>query len=353
MTTLESKHTLFDSVEQMLAPETLSKLLAKPVTQIENQPMNAHSGLAGGQLSYVDTNVRRLVLKRMSINSDWIMRVTEDHQGRSTRLWEYGLLDELLPNVEHKIIASSHDGEGWALLMEDLTGKFFTWENFTPEFVHVVLDALARIHATFWNDPRLQNSQLGLGGAATYLNFYFQSKDHTGDEYGPIPNWCRDGWKAMPELLDAKIFQQMIDLHEHPASLLNAIKRYSFTMLHGDYRAENLAHNGKPVAIDWQQAKCSLMTIDLAWITKHGYIQNAMSEEDAIAYYRSRLESHLGQSFDDTDWQAMVALGYALDALSSTCLFAAFYKMNGEADEYSKNLVLRQGQKVIDVLRWL
>lgn len=353
MSNLEPKHAIFDTSEEMLSPQTLSKLCRVPVTRVEIQPMHGHSGLAGGQLSYVDTDAGRFVLKRMSITSDWIMRVTEDHQGRSVRLWQYGLLDQLSPNVEHTIIAAARDGEGWAILMEDLSGKFFTRETFAPEFVPVVLDGLAKIHATFWNDPRLQAPRLGLGNAATYLNFYFRSQNHTGDTWGLIPLWCRDGWKSLPELLDAETFQQMIDLHQHPAPLLNAIKRYPFTLLHGDYRAENLAHNGCLAAIDWQQAKCSLMTIDLAWITKHGYIQDVMSEEKAIAYYRSRLESHLGQSFDDTDWQAMVALGYAMDALSSACLFANFYTINGGADEFSRKLVLHLGQKVMALRHWL
>lgn len=95
------------------------------------------------------------------------------------------------------------------------------------------------------------------------------------------------------------------------------------------------------------------MTIDLAWITKHGYVQNVMSEEEAISYYRNRLETHLKKQFDDVDWQAMVDLGYAVDALSSTCLFANFYRMNGDADEWDRRLVQRQGQIVMDALRWL
>jgi len=48
MSKLKSKYTLFDSLEQLLAPETLSKLLSKPVTRVEVQPME-HGGLAGSQ----------------------------------------------------------------------------------------------------------------------------------------------------------------------------------------------------------------------------------------------------------------------------------------------------------------
>ena len=68
-------------------------------------------------------------------------------------------------------------------------------------------------------------------------------------------------------------------------------------------------------SLDWQRAACCLMTIDLPWFTKHGNVQDAMSEEGALLYYRDRLEVHLWQRFNDQDWQVMVALGYAVDAL--------------------------------------
>ena len=57
MSNLEPKYSVFDSVEQMLAPNALSESLSKPVTYVDVYPMNGHSGLAGGQLSYVDTNM--------------------------------------------------------------------------------------------------------------------------------------------------------------------------------------------------------------------------------------------------------------------------------------------------------
>jgi hypothetical protein len=73
MSNLEPKYTFFDSVEQMLAPESLGKVLSQPITHVEVQPMTGHSGLAGGKLSYVNTDAGQHVLKRMSITSDWVM----------------------------------------------------------------------------------------------------------------------------------------------------------------------------------------------------------------------------------------------------------------------------------------
>ncbi len=115
ITNLESQYTLFDSVGQMLTPQILSELLSKPVTHVNCKPMSGHSGLAGGQLEYVETNVGRFVLKRMSIASDWIMFASDDQLCRSVTLWQYGILDQVLPHLEHKITACAHDSDNWGL----------------------------------------------------------------------------------------------------------------------------------------------------------------------------------------------------------------------------------------------
>jgi hypothetical protein len=144
---IEAKHDLFDSVEEMLSPETLSKLLSKPVSRVECQPMNGHSGLAGGQISYVDTNIGRMVLKQMSVRYDWMMFSSEDHQCRSVALWQYGLLDQIHPQVEHEIIGCARDGEGWAILMNDLTGCVYSWDKPIPLNRYLSFSIL-------WQNPR-------------------------------------------------------------------------------------------------------------------------------------------------------------------------------------------------------
>ena len=57
MKLIEKTHKLFDSVEEMLAPETLSDLLTRPVTDVDCPPITKHGGVAGSKLGYVDTNV--------------------------------------------------------------------------------------------------------------------------------------------------------------------------------------------------------------------------------------------------------------------------------------------------------
>jgi hypothetical protein len=356
MSNFEPKYSIFGSVEQMLVPEAFSKLLGKPVTHVIHHPMDGHSGLAGGQLSYVETNAGRCVLKQMSTSTDWLMYSTDDHKCRAVRLWQYGLLDQLCRHFDHKIVAASRDGDGWAMLMEDLTGNVFQWDKpFPPKLLPVFLDALARTHALFWNDPRLKDPRLGLGDATSYLKPVSRAKKNTDTTKGVIPEWLRVGWESLKNLIDATTYSQMLAFLENPQPLLDALSRYPSTLLHGDFRSENLGYSEKPIILDWQWAACSLMTIDLPWLTKHGNVQSVMSEEDALYYYRERLEAHLGQRFDDQYWQAMVALGYAVDALRWTGFAGFFYQeeQDPEGRAWAKNSAEIHGLRVMDALRWL
>ena len=186
----------------------------------------------------------------------------------------------------------------------------------------VFLDRLARLHAAFWNDPRLPDPRLGLCDPAQLLDQSSlpMAQKHTNLSMGVIPEWVRGGWEVMEELLDPDIFMHLKSLIEDPQPLFEALSRYPYTLLHGDYRAENLAHPDRPVAFDWQEATRSLMTIDLAWFAKQGFVQEAMGQAQAIGFYRNDLEQYLNRRFDDasgkpwliwdTSWMPCVRLAF-------------------------------------------
>jgi hypothetical protein len=353
------RHHIFTDLAEMLAPETLSEILSKPVEWVECAALNGHGGLAGGMLDYVDTNVGRFVLKRMHLDSDYIMFISNDHQGRAVRLWQYGLLDRLLPHLEHKILACSQDHDGWAILMHDLSGKVYTWDKAMPvKLVPAFLDALARLHSIFWADPLLNDERLGLCDSAGLLEqtSLELAQGQLDQSKGVLPDWIVGGWEVMKELLDPQVFELMSSLEEDPLPLVKALRRYPYTLLHGDYRAENLAYvNGYPVALDWQNAGCSLMTIDLIWFTKHGYVCDTFGQDQAINYYRQRLEAYLGKRFDEMEWLAMIGLGYLVDALRSLCFTAYWYKHTDNPQHRRWNLkdVKKRSQYAKEAMRWL
>jgi hypothetical protein len=355
MSILEPKHALFGSIEQMLAPECLSKLVSQPITSVDCQPINGHSGLAGSKLIYVDTNVGRFVLKQMSMDTDYIMFASDDQLCRSATLWQYGLLDQLRPHMEHKILACCRDDDGWGILMEDLTGHLYYGDQLSPpEQIPVFLDILARFHAKFWNDHRLKDKRLGLCTPAVFLEIFLLPlrEKHKNLSMGVIPDWIRGGWEVLGELLDPDTVEQITNILNDPKPLLEALNRYPFTLLHGDCRAANLAYLESPVILDWQQAAYSIVTIDLAWFAES---DRGMEIDQLNACYRKCLEVHLGHQLDDRDWQAMLILGYAVNALRTIGFFAFFYRSdeNLETKSNDESIVKQQGQHVMDFIRWL
>lgn len=356
---IEPVYPLHTSLDELLAPESLSKLLSKPVTRVKRSPMDGHSGLAGGLLDYVDTDAGRLVLKRMSLEHDWIMLTSQDTQCRAVRLWQYGLLDRLHPHLEHGILACAQEDHAWAMLMDDLTGRFFAWDKPIPtRLIPVFLDRLARLHAIFWNDPGLKDARLGLCDSANLLDQTSPrlAREQVGDQLGVIPGWIAAGWQVMEELLDPDVFLLLTSLSDNPAPLASALDRFPVTLLHGDYRSENLAHldPDRLVFIDWQEATYSLMTIDLTWFLTW-VIRNIEAHEQAIRYYRQRLETYLGFPFADADWQAMIELGSLMEALRSTC-FLAYWSAHGDIPENrhrDRRTVKLRNQQVHLAMRWL
>lgn len=358
MTTLKPKSTVFDNLEEMLAPETLSALLAKPVTHVECASPEVW-GNAGSDFIYVDTDVGRLILKMMSIASDYEMFATDDHLCRSVTLWQYGLLDQISSHLAHEIIACGHENDVWTILMRDLSGHFL-WEKDeqASDLLPAFLNAIARLHAEFWNDARLHDARLGLDSPRILFRLSSPSfaRAHNNDHWGRLPGWCIGGWKVMEELLDADVFSHMKSLIEDPRPLLDALNRYPYTLLQGDLYKRNLAHiaPNQVVVVDWQLAMRSLMTIDLARIVLD-FSMDPAEQVWAQEYYRQCLEGYLNKSYEDTQWQAMVDLGILTEVLWITC-YPAYSVDRADDPDFSRYAEMRLkacNQQVRDGVRWL
>jgi hypothetical protein len=356
---------LFNSVEEMLAPEAMSALLSRQVTRVEQRPMNEHGGVAGGHLSYVDTNAGCFVLKRMSKASDWLMFTSDDNLCRAVTLWQYGLLDRLTPHMDHAIVACSRDANGWAIMMRDVShamlGDIPHAKPMTVAIINTLVDVLARQHANFWNDPLLDNVDIGLCDAAHHANPISMTLVRRYPNFvgSVIPAYVIEGWEIVDaeNFFEADVKQSVHNLLENPQPLFDAFSRYPFTLIHGDFRAENLAlpDGSAPVVLDWQIAARSLMTIDLTWLIGHNQIRLLMDNKQLEDFYRTRLETYLGQRFEDIQWQAMIDLGYLYRVLRSTPFIACWWKhTNDEKRRAAEEIKLRErSQQVRDGIRWL
>ena len=124
------QHELYNSIDEMLAPNCLTELVGADIRTVRLRPLSNREGVSGNQLLAVEAdNNARFILKRMSLERDWIMRASNDHQCRSVTLWQTGVLDQLQPELSHAIIGCARDDNGWAILMHDVSAGLLPWDR--------------------------------------------------------------------------------------------------------------------------------------------------------------------------------------------------------------------------------
>ena len=357
---VEAQYTLFESLEEMLSPRALSQLLQKPVSDVNVIPLGDNGGLSCSRFSAVETDAGRYFLKRMSSKDDFLMLASDDVHCRAVTLWQYGLLDEIRPFLGHKIVGCARDGDGWAILMADLRDALFTEDRpFTKDHSFAFLDALARMHATFWDDARLADPALGLMDTLSLVDMF---SPLTAERYqrrtnSPIPQWIIGGWQVLPELVSPAAFRLFQDLRRDPLPLVDAMARCPCTLAHGDYRTANFAYDdGRCIAFDWQMAANTLMTTNLSrYVRMHKEAFTAIGIEKAIATYRERLETYLQRRFGESEWEEMVDLGFAADAqrMISMPAFWAVTADTPEDREVWRRMLDFLAHNIVKAAKWL
>ncbi len=325
-------YQLFDSVEALIAPETLAMLAKQPVSDVRCTPMAG--GLSGSRLSTIDATGQeakgqkrhRFILKRMSSRFDWQMQTTDDVRCRAVMLWQYGLLDRLPPIVDHTILACARDGDGWALLMRDIGAWLMPAQPWPGDMVRALLDALSAIHATFWDAPDLVDPALGLCDSTVMIQaFSPQRAVQFPSDTSPMPQMIREGWEISRDRHDPDVARALDELLADPQPLVRALSRYPATLVHGSYRDANLGLKREPIpcayVLDWQLATRTVATMDVVWfLTK---VTGSLGIEAGVLFYQQCLARRLGERFDLAQWQPMWDLSMLADILRM-CPFRAW-----------------------------
>ncbi|MCB0082275.1 MAG: phosphotransferase [Caldilineaceae bacterium] len=330
-------HQLYDSVDELLTPETLTALTGRKIKYVRCLPMEG--GFSGNSLLRIEADsaqgVSRFVLKRMAFQRDWLMLASNDKLCRSITLWHSGLLDRLPPTLSHTIVACAHDDGDWAMLMDDVSPTLLPNRPYTTAEVYLLLDALATIHATFWAAEELTDPALGLCTHRQVLEVFTQATGRRFATLCPVSDALEQGWSLLQELMAPDVIDVLDKLYADPQPLCDALARYPTALIHGDYRGPNLGINwsspAQVVLFDWQLAAHSAATIDLAWFfAGHNVFLAPVALEALTDYYRHRLREKLGARFDDAWWQPLLSLGQLTNVLRRACLKA--WAANNHAD---------------------
>ena len=309
------EHTLFPTIEAMLAPGALSEMTGESITAVSQKPLSSEYGRSGSRILLISTNEGAgptFILKRVSLAWDWLMRSTEDTLCRSVTLWQHGILDEMPPEIAHGVVACSRDGDGWAILMENVGDKIVLFDPFTEAENAFFLNAMAAFHAKFWQSDALHNLGLGLCKLSHVYNMFnprTARAEINGDNN--IPRRVIEGWELAQFNLPIDVFEILQRLLEDTEPLIEALERYPQTLVHGDWRHANQACAPGVMhlyLLDWQLAVPAPPVVDLARYLITNSPLLPISKDAVIELYRQRLAARLGEQFSNDWWEPQLAL---------------------------------------------
>ena len=283
-----------------------------PVRSVQRVPMNT-VGYTGAtherwELALVSGATRRLVSKRVALATDWTARRTEDTRGREALLvaepafapaWECFAC----PYVAYGV------GDGVVLLlMDDLEPQLFpdVREPLGDDDELRVVDALARLHARFWQSPAL--AVPGLARTSHLLGVLDANAAADARVLaqfpGPMAERLARGWKAALDRLPARVRDRMLA----PASELAAEwSALPLTLIHGDAKIANFARlaDGRIAAFDWALAAAAPAAVELGWSSAINATRLARPKEEWLELYRRHLARHLGSAPEGAAWEEM------------------------------------------------
>jgi hypothetical protein len=322
----EPKYELYSSVQEMLSNSILSSLLGRPVDQVLCQPFKSTNGFSGNQLYHVTADQDKLVMKRLRPEIDWLAISSKDDQCRSVRVWQYGLLDKLLPYIQHAILAACQDGDEYCLLMRDVSGGLLNLKKLSQALVERMLDALARMHAGFWEDDLLQNEGLGLSSIRNKLSYLKPLPPEYFSRAPLILEIIQKGHTALLELVDQDVRTSLQSLFNNSLALENFMAQLPKTLVHCDFRQDNLAFYSDTqdlVVFDWQSAAYAPLTEDLCWFI--GSLADHLDLHPRYyEYYYQRIKEYQGSRLDPQFWQRMLEVGCLVEVMTKGVWHAYF-----------------------------
>jgi hypothetical protein len=326
------KNILYGSIAEMTDPKILSVLVNKPITKTRLVPYQTIGwSSTDSQFLAVETDDAehpQYIVKRMLREQDWVMQMTEDQHWRAVAIWQHGLLDSLPEEIDHTIIACAVDENGYALLMRNIAHTLLDNISLSETDNEINLNAMAALHATFWNDKALNNSILNLCSPENLFTHTAPERIQqiTTNNPAPVLNMILEGWRLLPKFIDADVVDLLRGLAHDPNPLCTALLNYPQTLVHGDWCFVNLGvergESPRLVLLDWARPTLTAPAIDLAYYLVTSWRKLPVSKQATIDLYKQHLVRRIGKRFDETWWQPQLELSLLAALLMIGCIKA-------------------------------
>lgn len=279
------------------------------------------------------------VYKRIAPEDGWLGAASHDTLVRELRLHSSGLLADLPAGVATAVLSHAQSCAeaslaNGALLLSDERGHLprdavTPPPGRLPPAVAAILARLARLHARYWNDPRLSDPSLGLTAPHDALLLiapaHIEERIAAGDPNPYLP-LAHAGWSAFFQLADPSDAALLRRVHVEPAPYLAAIGALPRTLVHGDIWGPNLGWlpstrraprcGWRLLLLDWALATAGPCTYDPLWLCGTWHALNPVR---VLAAYRASLNHALsvrGLRLPPAVWSRLADAGYLRTALT-------------------------------------
>jgi hypothetical protein len=268
-------------------------LVARASSRTEIRTADARSGSVFEKLT-IDGEA--YFLKRLSPESDWIMRVTGDRVHRPFLLWSAGIMDRVPECVDHTVVAMQVDGEGeravLSILMRDVADHLVpAGSQRIPAAQHRgFLEHLAALAAAFWGWEGIPE----LSTMSERVRYFAPETIAAELQRTPVPGpiaAADAGWRGLarsaPDLL-----RVARAVHDAPDLITVPLAETPPTLLHGDWKMGNLGTHpdGRTILLDWAYPGSGPVCWDLCWYLALNRERLPETKEAAIERLRGALE---------------------------------------------------------------
>ena len=245
-----------------------------------------HSGNSGAALERITAaDGSTLIAKRVGGATDWLGRVTGD-RGRTALLWESGAFSRMPAQIDHGIERVVPDGDGWWVLMRDLSHTFLVEDRRLSRVEsRRILDAAAAMHAEFAGDVPAGAADLSARLGMSSLRVV--EAERSGPDL--LPKQLEAAWDAFADAVPAELAAVVMSAVRDPLPLAAAIDAAGpSTLLHGDLRDDNLGlDSDRIVLIDWDLATAGAPAVEFAWFLCHDAWRVDATHDELEADFRA------------------------------------------------------------------
>lgn len=228
---------------------------------VERRPIGEGQGYSGAKLERVVlADGSALVVKRISQEYDLAMKLTHD-TGRAAQLWVRGVLDRLPPVIDHAILAAEPEGDGWIIVMRDVSDALLTRSRVLSRAENYrIFEAAATMYEVFHGER--------IEGLCTLTDHYAQLSPATAKRErasNPLMPFVGRGWELFADVAPDDVATAVLSILDRPFLLARQLEECETTLIHGDFWLANLGLTAdRVVMLDWGLAAAAPPAVDFA-----------------------------------------------------------------------------------------